>query len=112
MGPQLAPLYDTLSAAVYPFLSQKAAMKIGGKYEFEDIFPRHWTTFAREAQLGEAISRKRLLNLAGKMHEEAEKLLLSYKNRYGTSSILEKIVQLIEKRSALLIKRFKKPFSP
>ena len=112
MGPKLAPLYDALSTAVYPFLSQKAAMKIGGKYEFEDIFPRHWTIFAREAQLGEAISRKRLLDLARKMPEEAEKLLLSYKNRYGTSTIIEKIVQLIGERSDLLIQRFKKPFSP
>ncbi len=112
VGPQLAPLYDALSTAVYPFLSQKAAMKTGGKYEFKDIFPRHWTIFARDAQLGEAISRKRLLDLARKMPEEAEKLLLSYKNRYGTSTIIEKIVQLIGERSGLLIHRFRKPFSP
>jgi hypothetical protein len=33
----LAPLYDTLSTAVYPTLTPKMAMKIGSKYKFSEV---------------------------------------------------------------------------
>jgi serine/threonine-protein kinase HipA len=39
---RLAPAYDLLSTAVYPQLSQKMAMKIGGKYQPEEVMLRHW----------------------------------------------------------------------
>nr|MCR5224583.1 type II toxin-antitoxin system HipA family toxin [Alphaproteobacteria bacterium] len=45
---KLAPFYDLLSTAVYPNLSQKMAMKIGNKYEPNDVFKRHWQAFAED----------------------------------------------------------------
>src|SRR5256714_15195294 len=50
-GTRLAPLYDLLSTAIYPHLTAKLAMKVGGYYEFEDILPRHWERFAKDAKL-------------------------------------------------------------
>lgn len=56
----LAPLYDLLSTALYPELSPKLAMKIGGKAILEDIEARHWDRFAADAQLGAPFVRARV----------------------------------------------------
>jgi len=55
----LAPLYDLLSTALYPALSPKLAMKIGGKSVLEDIEARHWDRFAADARLGAPFVRAR-----------------------------------------------------
>ena len=50
---RLAPLYDV--ASYLPYMGKergvKLAMKIGGKYEMDEIRPVHWQTMAREAGL-------------------------------------------------------------
>lgn len=56
----LAPLYDLLSTALYPELSPKLAMKIGGKAVLDDIEARHWDRFAADAQLGAPFVRARV----------------------------------------------------
>jgi serine/threonine-protein kinase HipA len=59
----LAPLYDLLSTALYPALSPKLAMKIGGKSVLEDIEARHWDRFAADARLGAPFVRARARQL-------------------------------------------------
>ena len=56
----LAPLYDLLSTVIYPELSPKLAMKIGGKAVLDDIEARHWERFAADAQLGAPFVLKRV----------------------------------------------------
>lgn len=59
----LAPLYDLLSTVMYPELSPKLAMKIGGKSMLEEIEARHWERFAGDAQLGTPFVRNRVRQL-------------------------------------------------
>lgn len=59
----LAPLYDLLSTALYPELSPKLAMKIGGKSVLDEIEARHWDRFAADAQLGAPFVRARVAQL-------------------------------------------------
>ena len=59
----LAPLYDLLSTILYPGLSPKLAMMIGGKAVLEDIEPRHWDKFAADARLGAPFVRARVAQL-------------------------------------------------
>ena len=59
----LAPLYDLLSTVLYPELSPKLAMKIGGKAILDDIEARHWERFAADAQLGAPFVRTRVAQL-------------------------------------------------
>ena len=40
-GIQLVPLYDVLSTVVYPDIIDGMAMKIGGKYRFDELHARH-----------------------------------------------------------------------
>jgi len=73
-APILAPLYDTLSTAVYPGLTPKMAMKLGSKYNFSEVQARHWDQFAQAAGLAKAQARKRILELARQLPPAARKL--------------------------------------
>ena len=51
---RLAPLYDIASALPYDDIDQRKlrmAMKVGGKYRLDEVFPRHWAGFAEEVRL-------------------------------------------------------------
>ena len=39
---EIAPVYDVLCTSIYDDLAKKMAMKIGGYYEYDKIYPRHW----------------------------------------------------------------------
>jgi len=60
---RLAPFYDMISTVFYPGLAAKMAMKIGSKYEFEALFPRHIMQMAQAANLSQALVRKEALSL-------------------------------------------------
>lgn len=104
--PVLAPFYDVLSTAVYPSLTPKMAMKIGSKYKFSEVQPRHWNQFVEEVGLGKAQARKRLLALATSMPSHARKLQSDPRYNFRNHNMVEKIVTLIEKHCALTLRRF------
>lgn len=47
---QMAPLYDLVCTRVYADLSDKMAMKIGSKYEADNVLPRHWKQLSDQTQ--------------------------------------------------------------
>ena len=53
-GARFAPLYDLVSTAVYPELSPKMAMKIGGTYDSNKVTPGEWDKLAEACGLGAA----------------------------------------------------------
>jgi len=106
--PTLASLYDVMCTAVYPHLSDKMAMKIGGKYRFDDLFPRHWESFAQSAGLSPAQVKKRVLQMADLMLRRAHKLVYDLTASGLGHDILDRIAALIEERCALSIKRLKR----
>jgi serine/threonine-protein kinase HipA len=69
---RLAPFYDMISTIQYPSLSQKMAMKIGGKYDFDVLFPRHILKMAEEAQLSRALVQKEILSIVKKVQNKIE----------------------------------------
>jgi serine/threonine-protein kinase HipA len=107
--PVLAPLYDVLSTAVYPNLTPKMAMKIGGKYKFSEVQARHWEQFLEAVGLNKAQARKRILALAKSMPTSARKLQSDPSRGFGGHGVVEQIVTLIEQRSALTLKRLVAP---
>ena len=60
----LAPLYDLLSTILYPDLSPRLAMKIGGKAVMADIEPRHWDRFASDTEVAAPFVRARVQELS------------------------------------------------
>ena len=105
----LAPFYDTLSTAVYPTLTPKMAMKIGGKYKFSEVQARHWDQFAEDAGLGKAQARKRILALAKSLPPTARKLQSDPEHGVLGYAVVERIVTLIEQRCALTVRRLSRP---
>ncbi|MEO8400295.1 MAG: type II toxin-antitoxin system HipA family toxin [Gammaproteobacteria bacterium] len=45
---RLAPLYDIVCTRAYPELSSKMAMRIGTKYDSDNVFPRHWEQLCKD----------------------------------------------------------------
>jgi serine/threonine-protein kinase HipA len=97
-GIVLAPFYDVLTTAVYPNLTDKMAMKIGSKYRFTEVQLRHWERFAAEAGLSPAQVKKRILNIAGRLPDLAEKTIEVFESEGNSHSILNKVMTLIEQR--------------
>ena len=108
-APVLAPLYDTLSTAVYPALTPKMAMKIGSKYKFSEVQARHWDQFVESAGLARAPARRRILELANSLPPTARELQSAPGLGFGGNAVVETIVVLIEQRCALTIKRLTNP---
>ena len=108
-APVLAPLYDTLSTAVYPALTPKMAMKIGSKYKFSEVQARHWDQFVESAGLARAQARRRILELAKSLPPTARELQSAPGLGFDGNAVVEKILVLIEQRCALTIKRLTNP---
>jgi serine/threonine-protein kinase HipA len=111
-GAVLAPLYDALSTAVYPDLTDKMAMKIGSKYRFTEVYARHWEQFARSAGLSPAQVRKRVLALARQLPSQAKGLHAEFAAKGLDHDVLHRIVALIERRCLLTSRRVAGTTSP
>jgi len=105
----LAPLYDTLSTAVYSNLTDKMAMKLGSKYKFTEVEARHWEQFAQAAGLSPALVKKRVLALARQLPAEASALRSAFVAQGTDHPILDAIVDLIDRRCHLTRQRLEMP---
>lgn len=65
--PYLTPAYDLLSTRYYFERRSKMAMKLGGHYEFERVYLRHWQRFAQEVRLGYPLVRTALATMEAKL---------------------------------------------
>lgn len=104
-GAILAPLYDALSTAIYPGLSDKMAMKIGSKYKFSEVQTRHWVQFAAAASLSPAQVKKRILEIARRLPDLARTTQGAMDAEGNHHAIIGQIVALIDQRCALTIRR-------
>jgi serine/threonine-protein kinase HipA len=107
--PVLAPLYDTLSTAVYPNLTPKMAMKLGSKYRFSEVQARHWDQFAEATGLAKAQARRRALELARMLPKAAHQLQSAPDSGFSGHPLVESIIRVIEQRSVLTMRRLTNP---
>ncbi len=108
-GVVLAPLYDTLSTAVYPDLTSRMAMKLGSKYRFSEVQARHWDQFAQQTGLSVAQTRRRTLDFARQLPLAARKLQAATGRGFADHPLVEQIIVLIDQRSALTVRRLTDP---
>lgn len=100
-GITFAPTYDILCTAIYPSLTKQMAMKIGGHYEMEKIYPRHW---------------EKMANTVGINYKQLEKLILEQAHTLpsiiadtidnSTNCIGNQILDFVTKHCATTIDRF------
>lgn len=97
--PELAPTYDLLSTAVYSNLSSKMAMKIGGKYNAEDVALRHWQQLIPNTAIAQKELARLLKRLSTNCLEKAIVLKSSLEEGGISSSIFQDICLVIEERA-------------
>jgi serine/threonine-protein kinase HipA len=102
--PLLAPAYDLLSTAVYPQLSQKMAMKIGGKYNPEDVFLKHWYQLVPDTQLAGNMMEKDLKKFASELPKKALSLSKELEAAGIFSPVYDEIQAIIESRCQHVLK--------
>lgn len=97
---RLAPLYDAISTAYYPELSNDMAMKIGDEYKSERVTPRDFAKLAEQAGLAKPLVRRRVPELAQTVLDAMVSVAIS--NEVG-----QNVASLIRKRCTTTLARFK-----
>jgi len=99
-GPRLAPFYDLICTQVYPDLTQRLAMKIGGENRPTWIQQKHWEKLADSIGVKSSL----VLNTSNTMQSEilpaAKALASEFKKSYSQSAVVDKIVAGIEKKNS------------
>lgn len=102
--PQLAPAYDLLSTAVYPDLSVRLAMKIGGKYKPQEIYLRHFYKLVADNKTAQSLINRQLITMTNKTLIQAKNLKSALKADGIGSDIFGDIINIIEERAERLTK--------
>jgi serine/threonine-protein kinase HipA len=102
--PRLAPAYDLLSTAIYPQLNKKMAMTIGGKYNPEDVYLRHWAQLVPDTRLAKNTMEKDLKKFASALPKKARTLSKVLGKKGLSSPIFDKIQETIENRCQHVLK--------
>lgn len=97
--PELSPAYDLLSTAIYPDLSDKMAMKIGGRYKADELCLRHWHRLVPDTKAAKANLEKQLATLSEKCVKQSETLKSDLENQGVSSKVFESICEIIQKRA-------------
>jgi len=100
--PRLAPAYDLLSTAVYPQLATKMAMKIGGNYNPDEVYLRHWHRLVPDTAVARKSIEKSLADMATTALDQGIKLHAELNKENITSPVLDSILALVKKRSTRL----------
>ena len=96
--PELAPAYDLLCTAIYPNLSEKMAMKIGGKYKPRDIYRRRFYKLVPDTKSAQATMDKQITKMTGSIIDTAEKLKSDLESDGLNSDVFDKIIKVINER--------------
>ncbi|SPD71810.1 putative kinase Y4mE [uncultured Desulfobacterium sp.] len=96
-GPSLAPFYDLISTRVYPEISGRLAMKIGGENRLNWIQRRHWERLGAEINIKPRLITRLTEEMSTRITEHAGTLMKIFSDTYGPSSIIENIVKGITK---------------
>ncbi len=108
-APDLAPLYDVVCTAAYPRLAKKLAIAIGGRSVADTIQLKHWLTLVPDTRAAQRLLVRDMTELAGRIRDEADKLLAEFEDAGITHEILKAIRAVIETRATHLLRITEKP---
>jgi serine/threonine-protein kinase HipA len=101
-GPRLAPFYDLMCTAVYPELTDRLAMSVGGKDDPKWIIGRYWERFAGDIGVKPRLVKASILDMAYRIVKLASELKAGFATRYGVYKVVQQICDVIEYRSQKL----------
>ncbi len=98
---KFAPAYDILCSQVYPELSNKMAMKIGGHYKHDEILLRHFEKLANENDISFTQLKKVIKNQCENLPIIVESVINSFDNKIGKD-----ILSVVQKNCTKMLKEF------
>lgn len=81
-GPLLAPFYDLISTRVYPEISGRLAMKIGGENRLNWIQHRLWERFGAEIVIKPRLITRLIEEMSTRITEHADTLMKNLQLKY------------------------------
>lgn len=97
--PDLAPVYDAICTAVYPSMTKRLAMKIGGRNLPDTIYLKHWLTVASDTAPAQRLLEDELQKTAQLMLEASEKLASELRDEGIEHPIIGKIQKVVKNRA-------------
>jgi serine/threonine-protein kinase HipA len=94
----MAPVYDVLCTQVYPRMSRKMAMKIGGKYEIGLVEARHWERLCLEVGFSYPALKKMLKEYAEKLIPIAQTVREELRDDGHDTTMADQILGFAEKQ--------------
>lgn len=98
---RLAPFYDMICTRVYQGLTTKMAMKIGSKYNADDILPRYWKYLSEEIHYRYIAMVELIETLGNQIKQAASEEKIDH-------PIINKIINFMEINIDQTLKRFDK----
>ncbi len=98
---KFAPAYDILCSEVYPGLSNKMSMKIGGHYKHDEILLRHFEKLANENDISFTQLKKVIKNQCETLPDIVSGVINSFENEIGKN-----ILSVVQKNCTKLLKEF------
>ena len=93
----MAPFYDVVMTLIYPKISKRLALSIGGQYEIGNLHAKHWTTFFTELKVSPAFYLKKIAEIGDLIMPHFENVKQYFISEYGPSPVLEQMErQLLE----------------
>jgi serine/threonine-protein kinase HipA len=96
-----------MSTAVYPGLTEKMAMKIGGENRPEWMIIDRWEQFSKDTGIGFKLIKNKSLKMVTLLAQIMDDLADDVHQQYGECELIGKIIELIESRSGKLMRLFK-----
>lgn len=98
---KFAPAYDILCSQVYPELSNKMAMKIGGHYKHDEISLRHFEKLANENDISFTQLKKVIKKQCENLPIIVDDVINSFDNKIGKD-----ILSVVQKNCTKMLKEF------
>jgi len=97
-APTLAPLYDIVSTFVYPELTTRLAMSIGGARQLEEVDDGSWVKLAGDAAYRPAFVTKTVSDLLTRAADEAPALIATSAHDNDTARRIDERIQRLAGR--------------
>lgn len=102
-GIRLAPFYDILSTQAYPVVMDSLAMRINNKQKINDLNADDFKQMAKSLSISHKIVGKINAEVAKNAYDSGKKLQEKYRDLYGPSKTIDKIMDIIKRNRSILL---------
>ena len=95
---RLAPAYDLVCTTVYPEFNQKMAMKIGGRYDADDLQRRHWERLVPDSMTARKSLQARIREMCALLETGLDSVVQEVMNSEHGHPVCLQIENLVRSR--------------